>query len=1313
MSITSLLKLLALSSVLVLTACGGGGGDDAPDDGGITQPSDRDGDGVADSEDAFPDDSSETMDSDGDGVGDNADFAPNDSSIQTDPNTGGEGEGDGDGNVLSFNLSGAVSVVTTENPATQTSGDGNSVGGIVSAMSKDGRKLNTFVFHDSPKKGKKLSKLERAKNIQAAGYSAQAAAKLADDTTSNFFVIDENGDLQFAAESDYNLNVSYSVVWEEVTVTPRDESDPFSEDEVEVTPWLFFALAQEDIWNSHEFIKATEGCAIFKVNVDTAEWTCVEAGYVAASINDDYRKTLSDQKRKPLQIDANGNVYFIAKKMDEVDTDGDGVNDSFEFNQTFWESQSLRKVSPDGTSQNLTPDNFFVSSFMSLPNDTITYTYYDQLANGQYSLNLVKNASNTNPETFTLEDSLPWGQFFYAKDDANTVIYSDSNGWDAGIKFIQPRVEGPGRYILELETKIFSDNDWNVSPKRIILGDDGSMYGLFIEERYLNDRTLFIAKLKRMLPYSGATYAEFIVGDDWDSYWNFFDNGQRDLQVAKGFAYYIEDREHPDFGVRSVIRAVRLVDGKRVDILEDDDWLQRYDIYNWKVSGDKILFTGFDKNTSTSISGRIDTLSMKRGETEAEFLEITQTSSVLGDSNKIDDIEVLRGSSTGAFTGNNPKVINYFTDQENLYSASVEFSKYMDTNSVNSGTSVYAVTKDEEGNEVKEEVALSLNIWLNRTMHMIFDTDRTTIDDATGNINVSTDPLTTASIYEINIDGEAVDIEGFQLLSGESDLNWSWTTRPSEGWYTGFAGAVAGITDGQVGKFGVDELNPWHSSSETTLANVGYPLNHKVEYSVPSSSKFKVEMFLRDSHQINWSNVDSNPEDSDGNFWTWNDGFELTADKSYALKWQWSNNTVWRAAWNQDKEVRVAQPIITDIDGDSVDDGYFLDEAEENKVRYVRIPYHHVDVDGNVYSDRWETNSDGENTLYRRNLGMDPLNPDEDGEVLTEVADYYVDQDTGTRYYWDFGDWRDEDGNTPEWNTQDMLYVPWGWENSANERVEVQFDWRNSYWVNEADIDADIPNFNNTLYQNGYYSSDLNSDDYTDLTGLCQFDGPLDNDSCTNMSAAGNEAGENYGFNDGDWEWSPIFKLSDFEENTDSNRWFLFASHGGGLNWTTDNLDIYSLSEQPDWFYHDWDNAIRQGEGWSQREWVRYEWTFVTDTNDTDNLDDDVTTATLNVFNSDDESILTLSKELFLDVREASWQFWADEEDAETKGFTLDLRLAEGNVQIDNIKVTDMSGEDDEVLLEETFDSGANIFNTASAAAETPAESLSKKAIRK
>ena len=43
-----------------------------------TQAADTDGDGVVDTQDAFPDDPTETTDSDGDGVGDNRDAYPND-----------------------------------------------------------------------------------------------------------------------------------------------------------------------------------------------------------------------------------------------------------------------------------------------------------------------------------------------------------------------------------------------------------------------------------------------------------------------------------------------------------------------------------------------------------------------------------------------------------------------------------------------------------------------------------------------------------------------------------------------------------------------------------------------------------------------------------------------------------------------------------------------------------------------------------------------------------------------------------------------------------------------------------------------------------------------------------------------------------------------------------------------------------------------------------------------------------------------------------------------------------------------------------
>jgi len=56
---------------LTLTGCGGSSDDDDGNDSMIAI--DFDGDGVTDSEDAFPDDPNETLDTDGDGTGDNAD----------------------------------------------------------------------------------------------------------------------------------------------------------------------------------------------------------------------------------------------------------------------------------------------------------------------------------------------------------------------------------------------------------------------------------------------------------------------------------------------------------------------------------------------------------------------------------------------------------------------------------------------------------------------------------------------------------------------------------------------------------------------------------------------------------------------------------------------------------------------------------------------------------------------------------------------------------------------------------------------------------------------------------------------------------------------------------------------------------------------------------------------------------------------------------------------------------------------------------------------------------------------------------------
>jgi serine protease AprX len=64
---------------------------------------DSDGDGVVDADDAFPDDSTETLDSDGDGVGNNADLCPNDPTPDCSGGGGGSGfPADGHPDVRTF-----------------------------------------------------------------------------------------------------------------------------------------------------------------------------------------------------------------------------------------------------------------------------------------------------------------------------------------------------------------------------------------------------------------------------------------------------------------------------------------------------------------------------------------------------------------------------------------------------------------------------------------------------------------------------------------------------------------------------------------------------------------------------------------------------------------------------------------------------------------------------------------------------------------------------------------------------------------------------------------------------------------------------------------------------------------------------------------------------------------------------------------------------------------------------------------------------------------------------------------------------------
>ena len=105
--------------------------------GVLTNPnsSDSDGDGVNDSEDAFPNDASETVDTDSDGVGDNADAFPND------PNETADSDDDGVGDNSDTFPSDATETVDTD-------GDGGGDNGDVHPGYNDAE-LSTYLSNNS------------------------------------------------------------------------------------------------------------------------------------------------------------------------------------------------------------------------------------------------------------------------------------------------------------------------------------------------------------------------------------------------------------------------------------------------------------------------------------------------------------------------------------------------------------------------------------------------------------------------------------------------------------------------------------------------------------------------------------------------------------------------------------------------------------------------------------------------------------------------------------------------------------------------------------------------------------------------------------------------------------------------------------------------------------------------------------------------------------------------------------------------------------------------------------------------------------
>ena len=143
---------------------------------------------------------------------------------------------------------------------------------------------------------------------------------------------------------------------------------------------------------------------------------------------------------------------------------------------------------------------------------------------------------------------------------------SNSGSWgNKGLQFARkhPVVSG-ARLLKQLNTSLFSNRGGSAQPSRIMNGDDGYVYSLFVENQGYWDESAGnwkdqnMVNLYKVLPYQPAPKVSLKVGSNW---WDALNN--MDMQISKGYVYYSEKENHPAglYQSRSLIKIRRLSDG--------------------------------------------------------------------------------------------------------------------------------------------------------------------------------------------------------------------------------------------------------------------------------------------------------------------------------------------------------------------------------------------------------------------------------------------------------------------------------------------------------------------------------------------------------------------------------------------------------------------------------------------------------------------------------------------------------------------------------------------------------------------------------
>lgn len=568
------------------------------------------------------------------------------------------------------------------------------------ARSRDGmRELLTYRTHES-------------------GSPRQNQGNLA--AASNLLAIDAFGNARTAVRSDLPVRVMYSAT------DPRGE-------------YVYIALDIRQQFNDpadYRQMIASKDCALYRVRIRDNEHSCVHRGVYVQPIDRDYREVISAQQ-KPLQFNPSGDLLYAARTFLRSCSGENASNCQISTPPT---PARLYRTSVNDDPVALTQDDVSVDFFIALTTGEVVYRAgnMDQFGNTSGNPSLYMRQSN---RTLLLSSDMPVD--YFTVDTHQSVLFG---AWEPpfsipGIRLARPLPDNQGvdRAFL---------NPWNnLTPRRLLVADDGKLYGVLE-----NPNTSL--EVKQILPYQmdSKVSIPFAQGGWWSRM------EQTPFLVGRGFLFYRDMEDVPNMGPRDTIRMVRLETGAEFSALSDAQ--QRFRITSWQLRANQLTFSALDLNSSTTYIGQIDVIKLRRNQTD--YLTLREVASAIGAAAEVRDIESLRPVQPEMDTGMNPGVVVY-TDRDNPYSISLNFTKYMNKESVENGLTL-------RDSEASSNIA-SFKLWIYQALHLIPDLSDSGLADN------STVPLDLERDYRLTLQDRVEDAWGWLVGGQEVDLRQRWGGR--------------------------------------------------------------------------------------------------------------------------------------------------------------------------------------------------------------------------------------------------------------------------------------------------------------------------------------------------------------------------------------------------------------------------------------------------------------------------------------------------------------------------------------------------------